>query len=352
MLKTEHLEGPLALAFAGVDAQATVYLGGRKIGEHDGWDRPFMVALPAAKAGRLGPGKHSIAVRVFDSSAKGGMYGEVKLVRPDSKPLHPAARAVQSRAPVVKEKNMPMVKPIPVLVWTDAAGLHTEKRPLAYPEGIHNVVAGFLNETGRFKATPVAVDEDPLKPESLDQYRALVMWGHGRPIGTAAQRSVVEQVKAGKIGIVGLHSILIYHSNPLLVGSLFGQTARFGWEDHVPMRFTVAEPHPIFEGITSFDIVDEAYYEPFGLKDGFRTLLTMTVPDCAERDSHIFNPELNRYVVQKHRVEGLVSRAAWTYQVGKGKSFYFQPGHETDATYNNPVIQRILAAAVNWVAVD
>jgi len=245
-----------------------------------------------------------------------------------------------------------MPDPKRVLVWTDAAGLHTEERPLAYPEGVHNAVAGFLNQTGEFEATAVAVDEAPLAPESLDSYRVLVMWGHGRPIGEDAQRSVVEQVEAGKIGIVGLHSILIYHSNPLLVGSLFGQTARYGWEDHVPMRFTVAEPHPIFEGVTSFDIMDEAYYEPFGLKDGFRTLLTMTAPECAERDSNIFDPELNRYVVQKHRVEGLVSRAAWTYHVGKGKSFYFQPGHETDATYNNPLVQGILTRAVEWVAAE
>ncbi len=242
--------------------------------------------------------------------------------------------------------------PTRVLVWTDAAGLHTDERPIAYPEGIHNCIAGVLNATGDFDATPVAVDEAPLTPESLDSYQALVMWGHGRPIGLPAQQNIVRQVEAGKIGIVGLHSILIFHSNPLLVGSLFGQTGRYGWEDGVPMRFTATRTHPAFDGIESFDLVDEAYYEPFGLAEGSQTLLTMQVPNCKERDSHIYHPERNCYEVGKNPVEGLVSRAAWTYRVGKGRSFYLQPGHETDPTYRSPVVQRIVARAANWVAAN
>ena len=116
------------------------------------------------------------------------------------------------------------------------------------------------------------------------------------------------------------------------------------------MRYTVTKEHPIFEGVTSFDILDEAYYEPYGLVEGFDTLLTMEVPDCEERDSHIYHPELNKYELVKFRVAGLVTRAAWTYQVGKGRSFYFQPGHETDPTYRNPVVQQIIARAVAWAA--
>lgn len=242
--------------------------------------------------------------------------------------------------------------PIPkrVLVWTDAAGLHTDKRPIAYPEGIHNVVADFLNASGQFEAVAAAVAEEPLAPQSLDGFQALVMWGHGRPIKPETQTGIVRQVESGKIGIVGLHSILSFRANPVLTGRLFGQTVDYGWEDHVPMRYTVAKPHPVFEGVTSFDIEDEAYYEPYGLVEGFDTLLTMEAPECDERDSHVYNHESNKYELVKFRVAGLVTRAAWTYQVGKGRSFYLQPGHETDPTYRNPIVQGIITRATQWVA--
>lgn len=71
---------PLLLGFAGVDAGATVYLNGTKIGEHEGWDEPFAVAVPPG-AVRVGE-SNLIAVRVTDTSANGGFYGPVVLARP------------------------------------------------------------------------------------------------------------------------------------------------------------------------------------------------------------------------------------------------------------------------------
>ena len=56
-----------------------MYVNGQKLAEHDGWDEPFLVKL---LTGSARAGKNSLAVRVTDTSAKGGMYGEVKLVRP------------------------------------------------------------------------------------------------------------------------------------------------------------------------------------------------------------------------------------------------------------------------------
>ncbi len=76
----EELAGPLLLGFGGVDAVAAVYVGGEPVGEHHGWDEPFAVELPTD---RLTPGRETvIAVRVFDTSNKGGVYGKVSLARP------------------------------------------------------------------------------------------------------------------------------------------------------------------------------------------------------------------------------------------------------------------------------
>lgn len=240
-----------------------------------------------------------------------------------------------------------------VLVWTDAAGVSTPERPISYPEGIHEVVAEFLNQSGEFEAVPFAVEEECLASDSLAEYQAIVMWGHGRPISMDAQRSVVKQVESGSLGIVGLHSILVFPSNPLLVARLFGQTAHFGWEDDVPMRYTpIRTDHPVFEGVDAFEIEDEAYYEPFGLAEGCEVLLEMGVPDCETRMSNVYDHALGRYEKREFRVSGLISRAGWTYQVGHGRSLFFQPGHETCPTYRNELIQQIITRAVHWVAAD
>ncbi|NOZ23351.1 MAG: ThuA domain-containing protein [Planctomycetes bacterium] len=242
-----------------------------------------------------------------------------------------------------------MAEKLRVLVWTDAAGLHKPERPIAYPEGIHQVVADFLNQSGDFEAFPFAVVEDCFTPKALDAYQAVVLWGHGRPISVESQKAIVSQVESGKAGLVGLHSILSFRANPILAPRLFGQTEHYGWEDGVPMKYTVTKEHPIFEGVESFEVTDEAYYEPYGLVEGADVLLEMTVPDCETRQSRVFNFESGKYEVEEFKVAGLVTRAAWTYQVGKGRSFYLQPGHETDPTYRDTVVQGIICRAVKWV---
>ncbi len=242
-----------------------------------------------------------------------------------------------------------MAKRLRVLVWTDAAGAPAPGRKLAYPEGIHECIAGFLNESEDIEAVAAAAEETPLRPDALAAYDALVLWGHGRPISPDIQRGIVACVERGELGVVGLHSILIFHVNPLLVGSLFGQTRRYMWEDGVRMRFTPTRPHPIFEGVGAFELKDEAYYEPLGLVEGFQTLLVMQTLD-EERTPQAYHPEKNRYEIERVSTANLATRAAWTYRVGLGRSFYFQPGHETDATYRRPVVQRILTQAVRWAA--
>ena len=45
---------------------------------------------------------------------------------------------------------------------------------------------------------------------------------------------------------------------------------------------------------------------------------------------------------------GEVFRSGITYRRGRGKVFYFQPGHETNGTYHIPEVQTILRNAVRW----
>ena len=46
---------------------------------------------------------------------------------------------------------------------------------------------------------------------------------------------------------------------------------------------------------------------------------------------------------------GEVFRSGCTFRRGKGKIFYFGPGHETFPIYHDPNVQRVLANGVTWL---
>ena len=47
---------------------------------------------------------------------------------------------------------------------------------------------------------------------------------------------------------------------------------------------------------------------------------------------------------------GEVFRSGCCYQRGRGRIFYFRPGHETHPTYFNPDVRRVIANAARWAA--
>ena len=49
---------------------------------------------------------------------------------------------------------------------------------------------------------------------------------------------------------------------------------------------------------------------------------------------------------------GEVFRTGLTFRRGRGRVFYFGPGHEEYPIYHEPVIQQILRNAVLWVSPD
>ena len=64
------------LHFDGVDDNATVYLNGRRLMHHEGWNDPFDVDLaPAWKEG----GPNELAVLVENTAGAGGITGPVHL---------------------------------------------------------------------------------------------------------------------------------------------------------------------------------------------------------------------------------------------------------------------------------
>jgi trehalose utilization protein len=47
---------------------------------------------------------------------------------------------------------------------------------------------------------------------------------------------------------------------------------------------------------------------------------------------------------------GEVFRSGCCFVRGRGRIFYFRPGHETFPTYYDPQVRRVIANAVRWAA--
>ena len=214
-----------------------------------------------------------------------------------------------------------------VVVWNE--NKHEKKIPKIcemYPGGLHGYIASFLKCDDIEVSTATLDDpECGLTNEVLDETDVLIWWGH--MAHGQVPDEVVERVKlhvlAG-MGLVVLHSG--HHSK--IFKALMGTTCNLSWRDGARERiWTIAPNHPIAEGVEPTFVLDpeEMYGEPFGIPDPDEIILLGW-----------FNG-------------GEVFRSGCTWTRGNGKIFYFQPGHETNTSFQNENVQKIIKNAVRWV---
>ena len=111
---------------------------------------------------------------------------------------------------------------------------------------------------------------------------------------------------------------------------LMGTTCDLKWrEADERERIWVVDPgHPIAAGLgESFDIEREEMY-----------------------GEHFDVPAPDRLVLVSWFQGGEVFRSGCCYQRGRGRIFYFRPGHETYPTYHQPLVRQVIANAARWAA--
>ena len=213
-----------------------------------------------------------------------------------------------------------------VVVWNE--NIHEKHMPRVtelYPGGIHGYIASFL-KCDDIEVTTATLDDEEcgLTDEVLDNTDVLVWWGHAghHLVPDEVVDRVQNHVLAG-MGLVVLHSG--HHSK--IFRRLMGTTCHLKWRDDARERiWTIAPNHPIAEGIPeTFSLEpEEMYGERF---------------DIPTPDEVIFMGWFNG---------GEVFRSGCTWTRGHGKIFYFQPGHETNPSYQNEYVQRIIKNGVRW----
>ena len=216
-------------------------------------------------------------------------------------------------------------------IWNDDSIQTTHEDVLnVYPTGLNGALADFLgtNENMNVRTANLEEPECGLTDEILESTDVLLWWGHGKHhlVPDELVKKIHNRVLRG-MGMVFLHSA--HFSKPFQ--SLMGTTCSLKWRDGDRERlWTILPNHPIAKGLPEyFELEEEEMYgERF---------------DIPQPDELVFLGWFSG---------GEVFRSGCVWYRGLGKVFYFQPGHETNPTYLDANIQKVITNAVNWLAPD
>lgn len=275
-------------------------------------------------------------------------------------------------------------KPIRVVVWDEEQPAQKK----AYTNFLGNAIADYLSKEPGITVKSVRLDDPDqgLSAETLDNCDVLIWWGHQRhgEVKDEHVHDVVNRIIAGKINLIALHSahwskvfidamgkravadalasvpakerknIKLQILQPDLGGLAPANGPLTPWSkrtkgpngedvlevklpscvfpgvhnDGKPSHITTLLPkHPIAKGVPkNFDVPQtEVYAGPF----------------------HVPKPDAQIFDEKWDTNETFPAGCLW--KVGKGKVFYFRPGHETYPIYLEPIPHTILVNAVRYL---
>jgi trehalose utilization protein len=216
-----------------------------------------------------------------------------------------------------------------VVVWSE--GTAPKK---VYPNDINGAIAEGLSQLKDWDVVKAGLaDPDQGLPDALlNRTDVLIWWGHQEhaKVKDELVDKIVKQVKEQGMGFISLHSSHFAKPNLKLMGTACSWGAYVG--DSITTKIIVKDSkHPIAAGIKEFTIENsERYSDPYKVPAPQSVIFegTSTLKDGKTDTSQ----------------QGL------TWQIGKGKMFYFQPGHETNPIFFDKNIRKIMLNAVQWAA--
>ncbi|MCX7804395.1 MAG: ThuA domain-containing protein [Planctomycetota bacterium] len=219
---------------------------------------------------------------------------------------------------------------IRVTVWNEFRHeKKNEKIAKIYPEGMHGAIARYLRETGDFEVRTATLDEPEhgLTDDVLNSTDVLTWWGH--VAHKEVKDEIVEKVKRrvwDGMGLIVLHS---GHYSKIFK-ALMGTECGLRWREiGEKERIFVVEPgHPIAEGLGDYFELEhtEMYGERFEI------------------------PAPDELVFISWFAGGDVFRSGCCWYRGRGRVFYFRPGHETYPIYHDRNVLRAIANGCRWAA--
>ena len=224
---------------------------------------------------------------------------------------------------------------IRVLVWNEF--IH-EKRDKAVKKiygdkGIHGYIADHLKKDPDLDVKTATLDDENdagLTEEVLAATDCLVWWGH--VAHEWIEDKIIDRIQKRILEGMGL---VVLHSGHLskIFRRMMGTSCGLNWREKNEREFLwVVDPyHPITQGIDS--VIELEHTEMYG-----------EVFDIPKPDDLLFISNFEG---------GEVFRSGCTFHRGRGKIFYFRPGHETCPIYTgesegSEQVLRVIQNGVKW----
>jgi trehalose utilization protein len=223
-----------------------------------------------------------------------------------------------------------------VVVWSEGTANEDPGSKDIYPDDINTAIADGLKplaaEGWEIVKASLKDPDQGVSDALLHSTDVLIWWGHKKhgDVKDELVNKIVNRVKEGNMGFIATHSSHFSKALKQLLGT------RCSWREYVAdgtsVQIIVKEPnHPICKGVKDFALPKiERYGEPFAVP----------TPESVPLDGVYTRPD--------GKTEPGRMGMCWT--IGKGRVFYFTPGHETYNDYHRPEVRQIFINAVGWAA--
>jgi trehalose utilization protein len=276
-------------------------------------------------------------------------------------------------------------EPIRVLVWDEQQPAQKQ----AYENFLGNEIAAYLSKKPDLQVTASKIDDPAqgISEEQLQGHDIIVWWGHvrHREIPVKTGQRIVKQIQEGKVSLIALHSAhwsvpFVEAMNQRTIDDALGslteeqrKTAKI--ETITPPQYKApardAKRTPNVEKSVGADGVVTLKielpnccfpaYRPDGKPSHVQVLkldhplaaglpAKFDIPHTEMYDDPFHVPKPDLVMFQETWDAGESFRSGSVWNLGKGKVFYFRPGHETFGVYHQPETLRVVENAVRWLA--
>jgi trehalose utilization protein len=217
-----------------------------------------------------------------------------------------------------------------VIVWSEGTAPKN-----VYPQDINTAIAEGLQPLKGWDVATASINEtDQGLPEDvLNGASVLIWWGHERhgDVKDELVARIVKRVHDDGMGFIATHSAHYSKALKAILGTPCGWKGGYV-DDGSKVELVVKAPgHPIAHGVKNFELPHtERYGDPF---------------EVPTPETLIFD---GIYTLPNGTTQNAQQGMVWT--IGKGRVFYFQPGHEGYPIYFQEPIRQIFRNGVQWCA--